>query len=106
MTRPIALILSLLVIGAVGGALAEEVAPFTPAFMETAECVSAPTSPNTLELPPLAPLPKVACLYRCSVDEHRDCDAYCVQNNFLGGSCCTCSNRCLCTGQDPADVCT
>lgn len=102
-----ALVWGLLMIAAFCAVYAEEAAPFTPASEEQSACGSAALTgagANSPELPLFTPEPDVKCV-ACSLDRHRDCDAQCVQGGFLWGACCACSTKCLCSGQDPADVC-
>lgn len=76
---------------------AQEAAPLTPPPVAQEECLPAIGGDS-------AATPVAKCVV-CSVDQQRDCDASCVQRGFLGGSCCTCNTKCLCSGQDPQDVC-
>ena len=107
MTRLVALTCSLLLVVVIGAASAEDAAPLAPTATAPAECVSPAVGGGyePFEIPALLPEPSAVCV-SCTVDQQRDCDASCVTRGFLWGTCCgPCSTKCLCSGQDPADVC-
>lgn len=106
MTRPVALTCTLLLVAAFAAASGEQAAPLAAAGTAPVACVSPATGGSEpVEIPALLPEPSAACL-SCSVDQQRDCDASCVTRGFLWGTCCgPCNTKCLCSGQDPADVC-
>lgn len=112
MNRSVALLSIVMLIAVVGAVNADQRAPITPALMTPVQCAasgipgldSVKPPQDSVDLPLLTPGSSPRCVI-CNPDRFRDCDAACVQQGFLGGTCCSCSSVCLCSGQDPADVC-